>query len=364
MSPLVGAIADYGGRHKRWLFVFTFVAVISSALLWFAYPHANYVYYTLTCVVIGTIAYEVAQVFYNAFLPTLAPKEYLGRISGIGWGCGYLGGILALSIALIFFVKTKFLWLDKTTFEQIRICGPFVALWYGLFALPFFLYVPRLVTTTLPFFKAISAGFHELMSTIKKLPREKNISLYLLSHMIYTDGLNTLFAFGGIYAAGTYGMPFEEVLLFGITMNISAGIGAIALSWMDDYLGAKKTVVISLIFLTVLGIPLLILHDKYAFWAVALCLCLFVGPVQSASRSMMVHLIASKKTSAEMFGLYALSGKITAFIGPWLLGVITLAFDSQRFGMATVLVFFVLGALTLLPVKISDEAINLDDKKL
>lgn len=209
--------------------------------------------------------------------------------------------------------------------------------------------------------RAIASGCRELFSTIKKLPQEKNIALYLFSHMIYTDGLNTLFAFGGIYAAGTYGLLFEEVLLFGITMNIAAGLGAIGLAWMDDYLGSKKTVIISLVFLTILGIPLLTLHNKYAFWAVALGLCLFVGPVQSASRSMMVHLIASKKTSAEMFGLYALSGKITAFLGPWVLGIMTLHFHSQRVGMATVLIFFALGALTLLPVRISDLPINLDN---
>lgn len=128
--------------------------------------------------------------------------------------------------------------------------------------------------------------------------------------MVYTDGLNTLFAFGGIYAAGTYGLSFEEVLLFGITMNITAGIGAILLAWMDDFMGSKLTVMVSLFFLTCLGVPLLIMHNKYLFWGVALLLCLFVGPVQSASRSLMVRLTASQHKSAEMFGLYALSGKI------------------------------------------------------
>lgn len=172
--------------------------------------------------------------------------------------------------------------------------------------------------------------------------------------MIYNDGLNTLFAFGGIYAAGTYHLSFQEVLLFGITMNVTAGIGAVSLGWVDDFLGSKATIVISLVCLATFGIPLLFLHHKYAFWAVALVLCIFVGPVQSASRSLMVRLIATKETSTEMFGLYALSGKITAFIGPWILGLLTLTFDSQRVGMATVLVFFVIGALLLLPVKVQE----------
>lgn len=351
MSPLFGAIADHGGHHKSWLLFFTTIAVISTGLLWFAYPTVNAVFFTLACVVIGTISYEVAQVFYNAFLPILAPKNYLGRISGWGWGSGYLGGIVALTIVLIVFIKANVFSLNTQTAAQIRIAGPFVALWYGLFSLPLFFLVPSISTAAKPLPQAIRLGCLELLTTLKALPREKNIFLFLFAHMIYADGLNTLFAFGGIYAAGTYGLSFEEVLLFGISMNITAGIGAILLASIDDHLGSRLTVLFSLCCLILFGIPILFLHDKYIFWGVALILCLFVGPVQSASRSMMVRLIADKNMSTEMFGLYALSGKITAFLGPWLLGMMTITFQSQRVGMATVLVFFVIGGLLLLPVK-------------
>lgn len=354
-SPIVGAIADYGGRHKRWLLFCTLLCVIPTSFLWFAYPSPQSIYFTLICVVIGTVGYEVAQVFYNAFLPSLAPKNYIGRISGWGWGSGYLGGIVALTIALIVFINPNVTWLNKETSEQVRICGPFVGLWYALFSIPIFIFVPSFVKQSQPFAKAVRAGWNEFLSTLKKLPKEKNILLYLISHMIYADGLNTIFAFGGIYAAGTYGLSFREVLLFGITMNVSAGLGAITLSWMDDYLGSKPTVILSLIALTFIGFILLILHDKYIFWGVALAVCIFVGPVQSASRSLMVRLLVTKRSSAEMFGLYAFSGKITAFIGPWLLGSTTLLFHSQRAGMATILIFFVVGGLLLLPVHVKNE---------
>lgn len=357
-SPLFGAIADHGGYHKRWLLFFTGICIISTALLWFAYPSNNSVYFMLGCVVVGTVGLEVALVFYNSFLPYIAPTRLLGRISGWGWGCGYLGGILALTIALVFFVKARFSWLDTGTFEQIRICGPFVAIWYLLFSLPLFVWVPEIPSSLLSLPRAIRAGCQELIGTLKRLPREKNILLYLFSHMIYTDGLNTLFAFGGIYAAGTFHLSLLDILVFGITMNIAAGIGAIALAWMDDYLGSKLTVLVSLISLSIFGVPLIFLYDKYLFWAFALVLCLFVGPTQSASRSLMVRLLPSEETSAEMFGLYALSGKITAFIGPWLLGGITLYFNSQRAGMATVLLFFIVGALSMLLVKESKPAIS------
>lgn len=354
LSPLCGAIADYGGHHKRWLFSFTLLCIISCAMLWFAYPAQTFLYYILTFVILGNIGLEVGFVFYNAYLPYLAPKPFLGRISGWGWGSGYIGGILALTIALVVFLHGKPTWLDHRTFEQVRICGPFVAVWIFVFSLPLFFLMEDIPSNSYPLKRAIIAGSKELLSTLKKLPQEKNIFIYLFAHMIYADGLNTLFAFGGIYAAGTYGFTLDQALLFGISMNITAGIGAILLGWMDDYFGSKLTILVSLVFLVLLGAPLLVLEDKYIFWAFALFLGLFVGPVQSASRSLMTRLIETRSTATEMFGLYALSGKITAFIGPWLLGMITLTFGSQRLGMATVLVFFVVGGLLLLPVKVHE----------
>ena len=134
-------------------------------------------------------------------------------------------------------------------------------------------------------------------------------------------------------------------------MNVTAGVGAFILAWVDDYIGSKKTIIVSLISLLILGVPILFLHNKTLFWIFALSLSLFVGPVQSASRSFMAHLITDKNISAEMFGLYALSGKVTAFIGPWILGTLTLAFGTQRAGMATVLVFFAVGGIMLLFVR-------------
>jgi len=355
ISPVLGAIADHAGHHKRWLFFFSWICIASTALLWFSYPNPNSVYFTLTFVILGTIGSEVALVFYNTFLTYLAPKNYIGRISGWGWGCGYLGGIFALLITLMIFIKNNVFSLDTSTAAQIRICGPFVALWYALFSLPLFFLVPGISSTSRPLMQAVRAGCLELLSILRKIPQEKNVFLYLLAHMVYADGLNTLFAFGGIYAAGTYGLSFEEVLIFGITMNITAGIGAILFAWVDDYFSSKNTVIISLICLIIFGLPILFLHDKYIFWSVALLLCVFVGPVQSASRSLMVHLIAKKEISTEWFGLFSLSGRISAFMGPWLLGLATMLFDSQRVGMATIIVFFILGMLLLLPVRVFDK---------
>src|SRR3990167_9928633 len=350
-SPLFGAIADYSGHHLKWLLCLTALCIMSTASLWFDYPAVSATYFTLTAVVIGTIGFEVSMVFYNAYLPQIVPKSHVGRLSGIEWGTGYLGGIVALSIVFVLFFKFPPHWLSTQHSAQIRICGPFVALWFALFSLPLFFLAPNIDSKTLPISRAVRSGWTELMSTLKKLPQEKNILLYLIAHMIYTDGLNTLFAFGGIYAANTYHLTFQEVLLFGITMNITAGIGAILLGWLDDFMGSKQTILISLICLTGLGIPVIFLHSKWLFWISSLFLSLFVGPTQSARRSLMVHLIRKQATSTEMFGLYALSGRVTAFLGPWILGSMTLLFNSQRVGMLTVLIFFIIGGLLLLPVK-------------
>lgn len=167
--------------------------------------------------------------------------------------------------------------------------------------------------------------------------------------MIYTDGINTLFAFGGIYAAGSFGMELNEIIIFAIGMNVTAGLGAAAFGWIDDAIGPKRTILIALVGLTGLGAALLVVETKTLFWIFGIPLGLFVGPAQAASRSMMAHL-APKELTTEMFGLYAFSGKATAFLGPALLGAVTAAFDSQRVGMATILVFFVLGMILLLRV--------------
>lgn len=346
LSPIFGAIADYSGRHKRWLLFFTTVCIVSTALLWYAEPHVSYVYYTLLCVVLGTIGLEIAHVFYNSFLSHIAPRDYIGRISGWAWGMGYLGGIITLSIALFVFVKKPPSWLNASTAEQIRICGPWAAVWFAFFSLPLFLVVPDIPSSRLSMSQAIKRGFQELGATIASLPQQKNLSLYLLAHLVYIDGLNTLFAFGGIYAAGTFHMSLSDIILLGITMNVSAGIGAILLAWVDDYLGSKPTILISIVFLLVFGVSMLFVKTSAMFWCLGLLLTLFVGPVQAASRSLMVRITPEQK-STEMFGLYAFSGRITAFVGPWVLGAMTLHFQSQRAGMATIMLFFMVGGILM-----------------
>lgn len=351
-GPVLGAIADRWGRRKPWVMAFSALCVAATAGLWFVRPEPGDALAALILVAVGNFAFETAIVFYNAMLPDLVPRAMIGRLSGWGWGLGYVGGLSCLIIALLVLVQPEQppFGLDPEAAEPVRATALLVAGWFAVFSLPLFLFTPDAPARRITAGEAIRDGLATLARTVRNIGAHRQIALYLLARMIYTDGLNTLFGIGGIYAAVTFGMDFSEILTFGIAMNITAGIGAFAFGWVDDWIGPKRTVLISLAALTLLGGFLLVIESKALFWAFALPLGIFFGPAQSASRSLMAHL-APPGLQTEMFGLYALSGKATAFLGPALFGAVTGFAASQRAGMATVLAFFVIGGVLLLWVR-------------
>ena len=352
LAPIFGALADQGGRRKPWIGAFTITAVLSAAALWWIEPDPAFVLMALLLVAVGNAAFEFGQVFYNAMLPEVAPPERLGRISGWAWSAGYAGGLVCLALSLVLFAQPDppLFGLDATAAEQVRIVGPFVAVWFALFSLPLFLFVPDAPPRRQPITVALRRGLGSLGRTLKALPRHGQTGRYLLAHMFYTDGLNTLFAFGGLYAAGTFGMSFQEILVFGILLNIFAGLGAAGFAWVDDWIGPKRTILIALTGLFIAGAAILVVETRLSFTLLGCVIGIFIGPAQSASRSLMVRL-APPEHRSELFGLYALSGKATAFLGPALVGMVTLWADSQRAGMATILVFFLVGAILMLPLR-------------
>ena len=348
ISPILGSIADRSGRRKPWLAVFTAITVVAAALLWYTRPDPADVLWALVFFVIANTAFEIGNVFYNAMLPGLVPKQRIGRLSGWSWGLGYLGGLSCLGLLLVLFVQaeTPLFGLDKDQAEHIRIVGPMVAIWFAVFAIPIFLWTPDEAGTRVAAGAAIREGLAQLGATLRQIRRHANIARFLLARLFYVDGMNTMFAFGGIYAAGTFGMSFEEIIQFGIALNVTAGLGAAGFAWIDDRIGSKRTVQIGILGLIAFGVPLLVVEGKTAFWLLALPLGIFMGPVQAASRSLMAHL-APPDLRNEMFGLYALSGKITSFAGPAVLAWATLSFESQRAGMATIIAFFIAGFVVL-----------------
>lgn len=352
VGPVLGAIADKGGRRKPWIAVFTLICVILTAALWVVRPDPSFVIAALLLAAFANIAFEFGQIFYNALLPEVAPPAHVGRVSGWAWGLGYAGGTACLALALVLLVQPDppLFGLDKDTFEHVRATGPLVAVWFAVFTVPLLLYSADRPSSGLGAAAAVANGFSTLTTSLREVRRHAVILRFLLARMIYTDGMNTLFVMGGIFAAGTFGMDEEEILLFGIILSVTAGVGAIGFAWMDDLIGPKPTILIGLAALFVFGTAILLVESKLWFYVLGAALGVFVGPVQAASRSFMARL-APEDLRGEMFGLYALSGKITAFLGPPLFGSVTLATGSLRWGMATILVFFVVGflLLTLVP---------------
>ncbi len=349
-GPILGSVADQLGRRKQWIAVLTLVSVTAIGLLWFVTPSPESVLPALVLVGIASFTSEFANLFYNAMLPGLAGSARMGRWSGWAWGLGYLGGLGCLVLALFAFIGPEpWFPLDTENAQDIRAVFPLVAGWYLLFALPLLLFTPEEPGLRHPIRGAVTEGFRRLVRTFREIRQRGPLFRFLVAHLIYTDGLAGLFAFGGVYAAGTLDMTERDVLAFGIALNISAGIGAFGLAWLADWRSSKTTVIVSLSGLILFGAALLQVDDVALFWTFGVLLGLFVGPVQAASRSYLGHL-APPELRNQMFGLYALSGKATAFLAPILIGWLTYAADSQRVGMSVLLVYFALGLLLMLRV--------------
>ena len=352
LGPIFGAIADAGGRRKPWLFVFTALCVIASAMLWYAEPERDYLLWAMIWVIVANFAFEFGIVFNNAMLPDLVPRARLGRWSGWAWGIGYFGGLVALLIALVAFVQTDspLFGLDKGRAEHIRIVGPLVAVWFVIFAWPLFVYTPDRPASRIGARAAVAQGLSSLAATLRNVRAHRNIARYLLARMIYNDGLTIVFAIGAIFAADNFGMDEEGIIIFGIILNATAGLGALGFAWVDDWLGPKRTIVIALTALIITGIVALVITEVTWFWVVAAAFGTFMGPAQAASRSLMARL-APPQMRTELFGLYAFSGKATAFVGVLVAGVVLDVTGNQRAGLATAVVFMAIGLAVLLGVR-------------
>ena len=383
MSPVLGAIADASGRRKPWIAAFGALLVLGSCLMWFGKPgDPSVIPPLLLAYGIATIGVEFATVFNNAMMPSLVPPDKIGRLSGTGWATGYAGGILSLILVLGFLAanpetgRTLFgfmplFGLDPVTHQGDRITGPLTGIWFIIFVTPMFLLTPdypakRRVRD------ALREGLIELRQTLGELPKRKSMAAFLLANMIYTDGLVSLFAFGGIYAAGTFGWHTIQIGTFGILLAVAGAFGAWLGGKLDDSLGPKRVITGSLlILLSSIVAILLVDKDSILFFKVAppvpggalfagaaerayLVLGCLIGmaggPLQAASRTLLVHM-APKDRIAQYFGLFALTGKVTSFVGPLLIGVITAVTASQKAGMAILVVFFVAGLALLARVR-------------
>jgi UMF1 family MFS transporter len=352
LSPLLGALADHAGHRRALLAACTVLTAAFTALMWFAKPDPSWTVYALVCVGLATIAFELGTVFYNSMLTEVTTPEHLGRVSGLAWGLGYAGGLACLAIALVVLVRPDPAWfgLDRAASEHVRATALLVGAWTILFAWPVLVFVPDPARARVTSGAAVAACVAETRDLLAGLPRRPDMLRFVVARLFYTDGLNTLFAFGAIYAAGAHGMGFEEILLFGIALNVTAGAGAAGFGLVEDRLGSKRTVMVALLAMIALGAALLATDSKAAFWGLAMALGIFMGPAQAASRTLMAQMAPEGQCAAH-FGLFALSGRITGFMGPAVLAAVTASTGSQALGMATVLGFLATGAAILATVR-------------
>jgi len=351
-SPLLGAVADQSNLRKTFLFLTTAVGVGTCAMLNFVMP--GQVYAALVWFVISNVAFELGMVFYNAMLPDISTPATIGRVSGIGWGIGYIGGLAAMFIAMAGFVSPEVPWfgLSREAAANIRATNILVAVWFGIFSIPIFFLVkskPATPGKRPPLGAAVRGAVRDIATTFREIRAYREIVKLLIARMIYNDGLVTIFAFGGIYAAGTFGFTFQEIMIFGIVLNVAAGTGALIMGFCDDRLGGKKTVQASNIALALATVLAVTAPDKILFWVAGIMVGFFAGPNQSASRSLLGRFVPKEKEN-QFFGFFAFSGKLTAFFGPFLLGILTQAFGSQRAGISVVALFFIVGGLILATV--------------
>jgi len=378
-SPVLGAIADAAGRRKPWIALFGAMLVIGASLMWFGKPGDSAgIVALLIAYAVATVGVEFATVFNNAMMPNLVPPDKIGRLSGTGWATGYIGGILSLIVVLGFLAGspqtgktllglTPLFGLDPASHQGDRITGPLTALWFVVFVAPMFLLTPDF-PAKLGAGAAVREGLRELGETLRDLPLRRSLATFLLANMIYTDGLVSLFAFGGIYATGTFGWSTIQIGSFGIILAIAATVGAFIGGRLDDALGSKRVIAGALVLLLIAiagillidpshilfvevtppqpGGPLFAAPAERAYLLLGCLIGIAGGPLQAASRTLLIRM-APQDRIAQYFGLFALTGKVTSFIGPLLIASVTAITASQKAGMAVLVLFFV-GGLALL----------------
>ena len=343
IAPILGGIADARSIRKLMLFIFTLIGGLSTMFLWNIFPENSYIMQALIISFISIFAMELTFVFYNSLLSSVAKPSQMGFISGISWGFGYFGAIACLLLALFIFIQAKEppFGLSWDNSGPVRATMILAAVWLFIFSIPSFMFIPEKKTSIQKIspFKRLIIGF----KIIKSIP---GLLRFMIARMLYTDGLTVVFAFAGIYAAKVFEFPQDKVIIFAISVNIFCGIGAIVGGFVEDKIGAFKTVRLSLFSLLLLGTGILLAPTEIWFWIFALLVGIFIGPVQSSSRSLVAK-YAPNEHKAQIFGFYMFAGKSTSFIGPAIYGWLVMFTGIERAGMLVVLAFFILGIIVL-----------------
>ena len=349
-GPLLGNIADKKPKGKiNLLQIFTILCILTTCLFWFAKPMSNYILFTLIIFLLSNYCYEAASIFYNSLLKNCSNENNIGKTSGLGFALGYIGSIPILLFILYVFVlpDTIPFGLDKSKFENIRFIPIIAAVWFLIFSYPMINYFKRYVQ-----FKENVEQTHVFKKLIELVWKNKftTVGKFLLARMIYSDAVIVLIAGGGVYASGVFGFTPGELLELAIYANIIAFIGVLLGGYLNDKFSSKIIILICIAALTAtVFYGSVIAQTKTQFFYNVMVISFFIGSIQSASRVMMTGLLKTTD-QGKGFGLFSFSGRVTAFAGPLLVGTITYYF-SQRIGLLSVSLFFVLGFVLMLFVK-------------
>ncbi len=365
LAPVLGQNSDRSGRTVRNLRVQTWILALLSASLFLVKPDPSYLVLGLVLLGAGSIVSEIAGVNYNASIEQVASPKNVGRVSGFGWGMGYLGGILVLLLIYFAFIQPEVGLFGVGDGEalDIRVSMLVCGLWTLVFTIPAFMVLKDQPRERAPRV-GVADSYRLLWQSLKGLWGESRHTVYfLMASALFRDGLAGVFAFGAVLAAGTFGMSAGDVIVFGAAANILAGVSTMAFGLLDDRLGPKRVIVISLVALVVLGLGIFLLHDggPAVFWPIGLAMTAFVGPAQAASRSFLARVIPEGH-SGEIFGLYATTGRVVSFISPaafaaaiWLGARMTGEENTQYWGILGIGLVLLAGLAVLLPVKAPEE---------
>lgn len=355
VAPVLGSRTDASGGRKRWLGINT--AVVVAAMLGMFFVVGAPAYFPLGVVLVagGTMFFEFASVNYNAMLPGVSTPRTIGRVSALGWASGYVGGIVLLLVLYVALIagNTHLFGIPETGGLNIRVVALVCAVWMGVFALPVLLAVPDPPASRGARPLGLVASYRKLGSDVAALWRtDRPLIGFLVASAVFRDGLTGVFSFGGVIAATVFGFTFGQVLIFGIAANLVAGVATALSGRFDDRFGPKPVILASLIGLVVAGVAVFAARDAGAvtFWIGGLVLCLFVGPAQSASRSMLARMAPAER-QGELFGLYATTGRAATFLAPAMFTAFIAVTRTQAFGILGIVLVLAVGLALLVPVR-------------
>ena len=348
LAPVTGQRADEGGRRRASLALFTALVIVSTLGLFFVKDSPAYLWLGLVLMAAGSVFMEFAYISYNAMLHQISTPANVGRISGFGWGSGYLGGIVVLLAAYLLFISPEVGLFGVTDAEGLRyrVLALVVAVWFGVFAIPVLLTVPEVPATQAHRMSYVDS-YKKLIRDVRALFRtDRHVVWFLLASAIYRDGLAAVFSFGAVLAVSVYGLSASGVVIFGVAANVVAAVGAFVGGLIEDRIGPKTIILVSLGGLVVSATVLLFASGSTMFWIFGLALCLWVGPAQASSRSFLARL-ARPGQEGQLFGLYATTGRAVSFLAPGLFALFAGVFASDRMGIVGIAVVLLAGGVCM-----------------